>query len=193
MEEVELKTVENRTFSPDRKRVEEIITRRIGMSEVKDIVNFASQSDSNKDFLWKMSLSVDRKCSVNSLWVLTHLGQQDRNWLNNLQSQIIERLLAENDTSRKRLFLQLLINQEFSPDTPLTVKLLDYCLSKINSECEPYAVRCFSIYVAFNICKAFPELISELEEYLNMLSLQQLSPGLKSALRQTRMKIARLK
>lgn len=39
----------------------------------------------------------------------------------------------------------------------------------------------------------FPELIAELEAHLNMMEYQALSPGLKSALCQTRTKINRLR
>ena len=48
------------------------------------------------------------------------------------------------------------------------------------------------IYAAYRICQHFPELIAELEEHLDMMQCQTLSPGLKSALRQTKTKIAKL-
>ncbi|MDE6498582.1 MAG: hypothetical protein K2L21_07980, partial [Muribaculaceae bacterium] len=79
----------------------------------------------------------------------------------------------------------LLREQEYDPEC-LPTELLDYCLSKINAECEPYAVRCFSIYTAFKICRHYPELLAELSSYLDLLSTQALSPGLQCALRHTR-------
>lgn len=166
---------------------------KINLNEVKAISRWASLSDGNKDFLWRMSLSDDRRTSVNSMWALTHMPESESPWLRGLQPHLIIRLLSEQDISKKRILLQLLREQDFDPDSPLTIRLLDYCFSKINSECEPYAIRCFSIYVAYKICRSYPELISELEEYLNLLSLQALSPGLKSALRQTRQRISKFR
>ena len=61
-----------------------------------------------------------------------------------------------------------------------------------HSDCEPYAVRCFSMYTAFKMCRHFPELIAELEQHLDMMRFQTLSPGLASALRQTKAKISRI-
>ncbi len=68
---------------------------------------------------------------------------------------------------------------------------LDYCMSKINSECESYAVRCFCIYTAYKMCRHFSELVSELEDHLDMMRYQTLSPGLKSALRKTKANITK--
>lgn len=50
-----------------------------------------------------------------------------------------------------------------------------------------------SLYAAFKMCRHFPELVTELEGHLEMLSFQTLSPGLKSALGKTTADIARLK
>lgn len=169
-----------------------MLYQKLGKRQVLDISEWSSISDRNRDFLWRMSLHGNRRVSVNSLWIMTHLDILSSGWLDFLQGALIIRLLAEEDSSKKRIFLQLLRNCEFDPDRPLTIKLLDFCFSKINSECEPYAVRCFSIYVAFKICRDYPELIAELEEYLELLSTQALSPGLKSGLRQTKHKISRL-
>lgn len=170
-----------------------ILSRKIGLHKVKEIATWATKSNRNKGLLWKMSFSDDRRTSVNCLWILTHFELSDSIWLKDLQSQIIIRLLSEQDTTKKRLYLQLLKKQDFDPDSPIVIKLLDFCLSKINSECETYAIRSFSIYVAFRICDSYPELITELEEHLNLLSLQPISPGLKSTLRQTREKILKLR
>lgn len=173
--------------------VSEALAHKLSLIEISGIGMWASEFDKNKDFLWRMSFSDDRRTAVNSLWALTHLRKTDTEWLQRVQGAIIYRLLKEQDNSKKRIFLQLLREQTFDANLPQTISLLDYCFSKINSECEPYAVRCFSLYVAFKICKGYPELTAELQEILNLLSVQSLSPGLRSALRQVKKKISRLK
>lgn len=130
--------------------------------------------------------------SVNAIWAMTHLPETNAEWLASLRNDMIDMLLVETDTGKKRMLLQLLRDQEYDADD-IRTDFLDYCMSKINSECEPYAIRCFSIYVAYKMCRHFPELLAELEEHLDMMQYQPLSPGLKSALRQTRSKIKRLK
>lgn len=119
---------------------------------------------------------------------MTHLPDAD--WLQSLRDDLIKMLLKERDVAKKRMILQLLRDQEWEAKDFRT-DLFDYCLSKINSECEPYAIRCFSIYNAYNLGRHFPELLAELEQHLQMMEYQSLSPGLKSALRQTKEKIRR--
>lgn len=172
--------------------MESVLSQRLGMSDVKRIVVWSREDSANKELLWRYTYSNDRRMSVNALWVLTHLPESDKEWLQSLQNELADRLLVESDGSKKRLMLQLLRDQKFNPEN-IRTDLLDFCLSKINSECEPYAVRCFSMYLAYNLSQHYPELIGELEQYLDLLSRQTLSAGLKSSLRQTRAKIARLK
>ena len=172
--------------------LESLFSRKIGIGDINCVVEWSHTDSGYLDMLWNLARGKDRRVSVNALWVITHLPESDRDWLISLQGEIIDMLLEEHDTSKKRMLLQLLREQEFDPDEMRT-DLLDYCFSKINSECEPYAVRCFSLYVAFSMCKHYPELISELEQHLDLMSKQPLSPGLKSALRQTRIGISKLK
>lgn len=165
-----------------------ILSQRINKPDIRYIVLWCLENDDNIKSLYELSKSDDERISVNSLWCLTHLPKEKSAWLQSKQDEIIDRLLQESHTAKKRIMLQILREQEFSKDS-IRTDFIDFCFSKINSECEPYAVRCFSIYCAFKVCRFFPELIEELKGYLDMLSLQNLSPGLKCALRTTRQNI----
>lgn len=173
-------------------RIYSILSERLNMPEVRAVVAWTQENTYNREELWRFAQSEDRRVSVNALWVMTHLPESEKSWLQSHQDDLARMLIREIDTSKRRLILQLLKAQDFNPEN-LRADLLDFCLSKINAECEPYAVRCFSLYVAFRMCRHYPELIAELEQYLDVLSSQQLSPGLRSALRQTKANISRLK
>lgn len=172
--------------------IQNMLSDKIGIAEIKEIVNWSTGARDRLDHLCTLTHSENRRTSVNALWVITHLPETDSTWIESKRDSMIDMLLIETDVAKKRMWLQILRNQEYTPDN-IRTDFLDYCLSKINSECEPYAVRCFSLYAAYRMCRHYPELISELESHLTMLDYQPLSPGLKSALRQTRAKIARLK
>ena len=164
--------------------LEDILKRRINLPEIKLIMAWVNHSNTRRAHLWQLARSNERQTSVNALWVLTHLSTKDSEWLGSLQNELIDMLLVENDASKKRLLLKLLREQEFHPES-LRSDLIDYCLSKINSECEPYATRAFCIYVAFKMCRHYPELVAELKEHLAILSHRNLSPGLTCARRNT--------
>lgn len=156
---------------------------------MRTILSQAADSPDILSELWKLSYSADRRTSVNSLWIMTHFPNYKLGTIRNLQNELINRLLEEKDSSKKRLFLQLLRRQSFNADSEDVLRLLEYCLSKINSEYESYAVRSNCIHISFLICRPYPDLLSELWQHLFLLDPRSVSPGLKSALQQTRNKI----
>ncbi|MDE5660362.1 MAG: hypothetical protein K2I28_05640 [Muribaculaceae bacterium] len=172
--------------------IEDALSQRINLPQIKRLASWASGNPENLRHLWSLAGADNRRTSVNALWVMTHLPAIDSEWIVAQRDMIIDMLLSETDTAKKRLLLQILKQQDFAPEN-IRIDLLDFCLSKINSEHEPYAIRCFSIYTAFNLCKHYPELLAELKEHLELMSYQSLSPGLNSALRQTQKKIQKLK
>ena len=172
--------------------IEELLSQKINLPEIKSVVSWASGSRDNLNMLWSFACSDDRRTSVNALWTMTHLPETDVESLISLRDEMIDMLLAETDIGKKRMLLHLLREQEYAVGD-IRTDFLDYCMSKINSECESYAVRGYCIYAAYKMSRHFPELLSELEEHLDMMQYQPLSPGLKSALRQTKSKISKLK
>lgn len=168
--------------------IEDLLSQKINLPQIKLVASWASGIPENLNLLWKYVSSDNRRTSVNSLWAITHLPDSDSEWISSLRNEMIDILLSEIDTGKKRMYLQILREQNYDKDE-IRTDFLDFCLSKINSECEPYAIRCFSIYTAFKMCRHYPELITELDSHLDMMSFQSLSPGLKSALRQIKAKI----
>lgn len=169
-----------------------LLSGKINIPEIRMAASWVAATPENRASLWSLAHNCDRRTSANALWVMTHLPASEAEWLHSLQDELIDMLLRETDTGKKRMLLQLLKVQDYEPDN-IRTDFLDFCMSKINSECEAYAVRCFCIYTAFRMCRHFPELIAELEQHLDMMSSQSLSPGLKSALRHIRAKISGLR
>jgi len=172
--------------------IESILSDRINLPDIRRIAAWACEAEENRERLFELAGSDDRRTSVNAMWALTHLAPSEAGWFASRQSDIIGMLLGETDEAKKRLLLKLLREQEYGPEN-IPIDFLDYCLAKINSECEPYAVRASCIHLAFKMCRHYPELVAELEERLAMLGLQTLSPGLLSACRNTQKAIRKLK
>lgn len=168
-----------------------LLNRKMNIHDVRNITRWALKDDNNLSILYALIKSDNDKIGSNALWCMTHLQKQKGEWLQSQQNDLIDMLLNEQHTGKKRMLLQLLREQTYTQEH-IRPDFLDFCLSKINSECEPYAIRCFSIYCAFNMCRLYPELIAELGRYLDMLDVQILTPGLASALRKTRKRISAL-
>lgn len=160
----------------------ELLSKRAGSRDIRNAAAlFASSPELRKD-LPALIESTDRRTSVNALWMLTQLPRKEAEWLQSLRDYFIDLLLRETDATRKRILMQLLRNLRYDKED-MRADFLDFCLSKINSESEPYAIRSYSIYCAWKMCRHFPELRSELSELLSMLSVQELTPGLRCAMK----------
>lgn len=160
--------------------MEILASRRITRREIISTLTRFSGKEKEKCALWELAHSNDHQTSINALWILTYLCKCEKEWISSLSDEMIDMLLVETDKSKKRMLLQILRELEYDIDD-LRTDFLDYCLSRINSECESYAVRAYCIHIAFKMCRHYPELTAELEERLGMLSFQPLSPGLASA------------
>lgn len=170
--------------------IEKLLADKLSLRQIKKAAEWVCEYHGNFDRLMDMARSADRRTSVNALWVIAHLPDSESERVASVRDMLTDMLISETDAARKRLFLKILREQDYNEC--IRTDFLDYCMSKINSECEPYAVRCFSMYAAFRMCRHYPELVAELEQHLDMMQYQELSPGLKSALRRTRKDIARL-
>ena len=159
-----------------------ILGGRIGKKVLREIAEWASDSMENRNLLLELAFSSQGKCSDNALWCLTHLTKKNADWFQTLQDFFIDSLIKEKKSARRRMLLQILREQEFHADS-IRVDFLDHCLSNINSECEAYAVRCYSLYIALSICRHYPELLAELKERIALLSREPLSPGMRCAVR----------
>lgn len=171
--------------------IESVLKGRLGKRDIQEVIDWTSNNPANREKLLSLSFGVDEKVSSNALWCMTHLRKSDAQWLQTLQNDFIDSLLTEKNIARKRMLLQLLRNQEYTSED-IRVDFLDFCLSKINSECEPYAIRCFSLYISIKLCRNFPDLLSELNERISFLSRETLSPGMKCAIKKVSEEISSL-
>lgn len=172
--------------------MDKVLSQRISLTQLKSIVEWASGSPDNLNNIDRLIHSADRRTSVNALWVMTYLVDTEAEWIYSLRDKLIDNLLVETDAGKKRLVLQVLRGLEYEANE-IRTDFLDYCLSKINSESEPYAVRSYCMHLAYKMCRHFPELLAELEQHLEMMRYQPLSPGLKSTLRQIMSKVRKKK
>lgn len=162
------------------------LARRLTMPELKSLAADAAGDPALRGRLLEMALgATSLRVGRNALWCLTHIKDNCADWVHEVRDLIIDRLLVEPDTARRRMLLQLLRGCRFEA-SDVRGDLLDFCLSKINDESEPYAIRAFSLYVAAKLCRNFPELVGELRGYVEILGSQSLSPGLKCALRKVK-------
>lgn len=166
------------------------LSHRLSQSEIKDLCGLTQgvHNDKLKEELYQLTLDADRRVAVNALWVFTHFALADNEWLYAKHDQLIDRCLMEQDTTKLRLMLTLLLRQPYAEEN-IRTDFIDYCLMRLTDPKSPYAVRALCIKLAYEQMRYWPELLNELRQTLNMISCEPLSPGLRSAWRQVMKKL----
>ena len=157
---------------------------RIGMSEVRELVAACCGAErmAMRRTLWLAVGGEDDRAAYNALRVLTHLPEEERGWLAEHRDALIDLAMTTSHVGSRRLVMTLLERQPVEA-TDVRTDYLDFCLSRINST-EPYAIRALGLKQAYAQCRHYPELIAELRQEIEIMSLGELSPGLFSARRQ---------
>ena len=166
------------------------LSHRLSQSEIKDLCGLTQgeHNDKLKEELYQLTLDADRRVAVNALWVFTHFALADNEWLYAKHDQLIDRCLMEQDTTKLRLMLTLLLRQPYAEEN-IRTDFINYCLMQLTDPKSPYAVRALCIKLAYEQMRYWPELLNELRQTLELISCEPLSPGLRSAWRQVMKKL----
>lgn len=167
-----------------------LLSHRLSMDGINEICLLVQgeQNHSLKEQLYQLTLDDDRRVAVNALWVFTHFALADNEWLYAKHDQLIDRCLKEQDVTKLRLMLTLLLRQPYTEED-IRTDFIDFCLMRLTDPKSPYAVRALCIKLAYEQMRYWPELLNELRQTLNMISCEPLSPGLRSAWRQVMKKL----
>ena len=167
-----------------------LLSHRLSMDGINDICLLVQgeQNHSLKEQLYQLTFDADRRVATNALWVFTHFSAVDNEWLYAKHDQLIDRCLKEQDATKLRLILNLLLSQPYAEEA-IRTDFIDFCLMRLADPKSPCAVRAQCIKLAYEQMRYWPELLNELRQTLEMISCEPLSPGLRSALRQVMKKL----
>ena len=167
-----------------------LLSHRLSMDGINDICLLVQgeQKHSLKEQLYQLTLDNDRRVATNALWVFTHFAVVDNEWLYAKHDQLIDRCLKEQDVTKLRLMLTLLLRQPYTEED-IRTDFIDFCLMRLTDPKSPYAVRALCIKLAYEQMRYWTELLNELRQTLEMINREPLSPGLRSAWRQVMKKL----
>ena len=167
-----------------------LLAHRLSQSEIMQLCASTHGAHNNhlKEKLYQLTLDDDRRVAVNALWTFTHVDADDNVWLFAKHDQLIDRCMKEQDTTKLRLILSVLLRQPFEKETVRT-DFIDFCLARLTDARAPYAIRAQCIKLAYEQMRHWPELLDELRQTLDLISCEPLSSGLRSAWKQVMKKI----
>lgn len=188
-----MRTVINKQMAfTDNGGMREMLAGRIGRRDIRAICLQCCDGgdDCVRETLFSLISDDDDRVAYNALWVLTHFDGEGRDWLLLRRSILIDRLLTEKHTGKRRLMLSLLDKMPVAEDDVRT-DYLDFCMAKINST-EPYGIRALCLKQAFAQCRFYPELLHELKCAIEMMEHGEMSAGIRSARNNIMKQISRL-
>ncbi|WP_029905172.1 hypothetical protein [Prevotella sp. 10(H)] len=153
------------------------LSRRIGIEDIKHILYLTHANDSLKLELFDLVIGDDETIGYQAAWIFTHFSSQDNKWLHNKQNELIDELLVCNHGGKRRLILNLLYKQPFA--TPPRIDFLDFCLERMLSVNELPGVQSLCMKIAYELCRPIPELKQELKTTLEIME-GELCPAIRS-------------
>ena len=140
-----------------------LLTQRLSQSEIMQLCASTHGAHNNhlKEKLYQLTLDDYRRVAVNALWTFTHFAAADNEWLYAKHDQLIERAITEQDVTKLRLILTLLLRQPFDEED-IRTDFIDFCLARITDARAPYAIRAQCIKLAYEQMRYWPELLDEL-------------------------------
>ena len=168
------------------------LINRLSINDIYSLCLQTQGKENNclKEELYQLTLDENNRVAFNALWALSHFDEANNPWLFQKHDDLIDRVLVEKNETKRRLMLSLLLRQPFEEES-LRSDFIDFCIAKITACSQPYAIRCYSMKLAYEQMKYYPELLEELRMALDMLEQEVLSPGILSAKRQIMKKIKR--
>ena len=98
--------------------MKESLTNRLSQDELHELCALTQGEQNNhlKEELYQLTLDNDRRVAINALWTFTHFALADNEWLYAKHDQLIDRCLNEQDTTKLRLMLNLLLRQPYAEE-----------------------------------------------------------------------------
>ena len=149
-----------------------ILSGRIGMNDIREMLHLTHGSDSRKQELYDLVLGHDDSVGYQAAWIFTHFSSEDNQWLYNKQDELIDVVLACKHPGKRRLILNLLYQQPVQD--PPRVDFLDFCLDRMVSAQELPGVKTLCIKLAYELCRPIPELTAELKTMLEIMQVDSI-------------------
>ena len=153
----------------------------------KEILKQGKESD-----LVTLALDKDKLVSSRAMWVVGHCDDLEHERIKPFHDQLIGNL-KNKDLHDGVIRGTLRLFQKHNVPKKQESFMLDLCYSYLKNPSEAIAVRAFSITVAYNISKSYPELLQELLIVLNDLSITEDGAAMRSRIKNTTKAIHKLK
>ena len=159
------------------------LSRRLHLPEIEErSFELMANEKLQNTFLHLLFHDEDKRVVENVAWIFTHLNAAELYFIHDRCDECIRLAIETKSETLRRLLFTLLLKMPL-PKEGVGLELFDFCLEVMILVKHPVGIRAQAIYLAYNLCKDYPELLRELEVNIQQLSYEGLKPGLRHAQR----------
>ena len=113
-----------------------------------------------------------------ALWGLTKASKEELSQLQVILNDIIDQAIQTENSSVRRLSLNIVERLEMSEDD-LRTDFLDFCFEHMINVEEFPGIQSVCMKLAFRMCRFYPELMDELKRTLEAMEIDYYKPAVK--------------
>ena len=131
------------------------LSGRLHEDDIHEITFYAQgiEDEPVKSALYTLLFDEDKRIAENAAWIFAHFDLHSNQWLYPRHNELIDEAMRTPSGTKRRLLLGLLLRQPFT-ENGFRTDFFDFCLRCIVASDEPTAVRCLSVKLACEQCKA---------------------------------------
>ena len=120
----------------------------------------------------------DYRVARSALWGLTKASKEELSQLQVILNEIIDRAMQTDNSSVRRLSLNIVERLE-SKEEDLRTDFLDFCFEHMMDVEEFPGIQSVCMKLAYRMCKFYPELMDELKRTLEAMEIDYYKPAVK--------------
>ena len=113
-----------------------------------------------------------------ALWGLTKASKEELSQLQAIQNEFIDQAMQTDNSSVRRLSLNVVERLKMSEDD-LRTDFLDFCFEHMMDVEEYPGIQSVCMKLAFRMCSFYPELTDELKRTLEAMEIDYYKPAVK--------------
>ena len=129
-------------------------------------------------FARQYAFSQDYRVARSALWGLTKASKEELPQLQVILNEFIDQAMQTENSSVRRLSLNIVERLEMSEDD-LRTDFLDFCFGHMMDVEEFPGIQSVCMKLAFRMCKFYPELMDELKRTLEAMEIDYYKPAVK--------------
>jgi len=129
-------------------------------------------------FAKRYAFSPDYRVARSALWGLTKASKDELSQLQVIFNEIIDQAMQTENSSVRRLSLNVIERLEMNEDD-LRTDFLDFCFEHMMDVDEFPGIQSVCMKLAVRMCKFYPELMDELKRTLEAMEIDYYKPAVK--------------